>query len=296
MRRIDGRSAVWDVLHADRDRDPHYSLFSTPLLAFTPADHERINATLSTLILQREASVPPHRGYGGHRLVFSHDLSMLEWAGEPLRALFAPVIEVAKQVTTLSERCGHGGCRLIGMWSRWANVQRNGGANAAHHTRAVLGRRLYVDVGEVCPQETKGGELQIYDPRGCLPRMLAPYPQYSMTELHDAGTSISYTPTLRPMSAVSWLLFHAVNTYRGSHLASVSFNLDPVFTSGKLNGGQKIAIGQPEQLVLNRLQPFRSVVGHRLPTGSIFACKEQRSARGVRKNCWYGSGDSTAFK
>ncbi len=36
-------------------------LFSTPLLFFTPADHELINATLSELILQREASVPTHR-------------------------------------------------------------------------------------------------------------------------------------------------------------------------------------------------------------------------------------------
>ena len=36
-------------------------LFSTPLLVFTPADHTRINARLSTMILEREASVPAHR-------------------------------------------------------------------------------------------------------------------------------------------------------------------------------------------------------------------------------------------
>lgn len=36
-------------------------LFSTPLLVFTPAHHERINAELSQLILAREASVPRHR-------------------------------------------------------------------------------------------------------------------------------------------------------------------------------------------------------------------------------------------
>ncbi len=82
-------------------------LFSTPLLVFTPADHERINTRLSTLILERETSVPTHRDTEVVGWSSPHDLSMLEWAGEPLRDLFALVMEVAKQVTTLSQRCGH---------------------------------------------------------------------------------------------------------------------------------------------------------------------------------------------
>ena len=121
---------------------------------------------------------------------------MMDWAGSPLRELFAPVIEVAKQVTTLSDRCRHAARRPD--WEVvevWANVQRNGGTNAAHsHPGSFLAGVYYVDVGEVCSTLGKGGELQIYDPRGCLPRMLAPYLQYSMTELHDAGTSSSYSP------------------------------------------------------------------------------------------------------
>ncbi len=36
-------------------------LFSTPLLVFAPADQQRINARLSPLILEREASMPTHR-------------------------------------------------------------------------------------------------------------------------------------------------------------------------------------------------------------------------------------------
>lgn len=108
-------------------------LFSTPLLVFTPAGRERINAKLSTLILEREASLPTHRDAEVVGWSSPHDRSMLEWAGKPLRDLFAPVIEVAKQVTSLSQRCGHGSGRPDwDVVEVWANVQRNGGANAAH--------------------------------------------------------------------------------------------------------------------------------------------------------------------
>jgi uncharacterized protein (TIGR02466 family) len=172
---------------------------------------------------------------------------MLGWAGAPLRELFAPVIEVAKQVTTLSERCNHQGCRPD--WEVvevWANVQRTGGTNAAHsHPGSFWAGVYYVDVGEVCPTQQKGGELQIYDPRGCLPRMLAPYLQYSMTELHDAGTSISYTPAAGQCLLFPGWLFHAVNTYRGfAPRISVAFNLDPILRPGSLTAVRGGAPGE----------------------------------------------------
>jgi hypothetical protein len=108
-------------------------IFSTPLLVFTPASHKQINAELSQKILQREASVPTYSDYEVVGWSSPHDLTMLDWAGEPLRELFAPVIEVAKQVTAFSERSGHSACRpdwqVVEVWT---NVQRNGGSNAAH--------------------------------------------------------------------------------------------------------------------------------------------------------------------
>jgi uncharacterized protein (TIGR02466 family) len=222
-------------------------LFSTPLLVFTPADHERINAKLSALILERESSIPTHRDAEVVGWSSPHDLSMLEWAGEPLRDLFAPVMEVAKQVTTLSQRCDHGHERPDwDVVEVWANVQRNGGANSAHsHPGSFWAGVYYVDVGEVCSTQNKGGELQIYDPRGCLPRMLAPYLQYSMTELHDAGTSISYAPASGQCLLFPGWLFHAVTTYRGTApRISVAFNLDPILAPGMLNGAHKPAVSE----------------------------------------------------
>lgn len=216
-------------------------IFSTPLLVFTPAAHQQINAALSQLILQREASMPTYSD--GEVVGWSspHDLSMLDWAGGPLEELFGPVIEVAKQVTTFSERSGHSGCRP--NWQVvevWANVQRHGGSNAAHsHPGSFWAGVYYVDVGDVSSGKDRGGELQLYDPRGCLPCMLAPYLRYNMPELHDAGRNISFTPSTGQCVLFPGWLFHAVNTYRGQvPRISVAFNLDPVLTPWSPNGSR----------------------------------------------------------
>ena len=214
-------------------------IFSTPLLVFTPASHKRINAELSQKILEREASVPTYSDYEVVGWSSPHDLTMLDWAGEALRELFTPVIEVAKQVTAFSERSGHSSCRPDWQVVEvWANVQRMGGSNAAHsHPGSFWAGVYYVDVGDVSASGDHGGELQLYDPRGCLPRMLAPYLRYSMPELHDAGRNIAFTPSNGQCVLFPGWLFHAVTIYRGrGPRISVAFNLDPVLTQGVPNG------------------------------------------------------------
>ena len=209
-------------------------IFSTPLLVFTVAEHERINAELSRLILEREASQPTFSDYEVVGWSSPHDLSMLQWAEKPLKELFGPVIEVAKQVTEYSERTagqrsGHPDWQVVEVW---ANVQRKGGSNAAHpHPGSFWSGVYYVDIGDVGGQGQTGGELQLYDPRGCLPRMLAPYLRYSMPELHDAGRNISFVPSAGQCVLFPGWLFHAVNTYSGNRpRISVAFNLDPLLT------------------------------------------------------------------
>ena len=81
-------------------------IFSTPLVVFTVAEHAHLNADLARLILQREASEPTYSDYEVVGWSSPHDLSMLEWAGGPLKEFFGPVIEVAKQMTEFSERSG----------------------------------------------------------------------------------------------------------------------------------------------------------------------------------------------
>ncbi|MCE7976678.1 MAG: hypothetical protein DYH03_05895 [Nitrospira sp. NTP1] len=165
--------------------------------------------------------------------------------GEPLRELVVPVLEMAKQVTTVSQHCGPGTGRPDwNVVELWVNMQRNGSINAAHfHPGSFWAGVFYVDVGEVYSTKETGGELLMYDPRGCLPRMLAPYLQYSMPELHDAGTSISSAPVSVQCVRFPGWLFHAVNTYHGTApRISVAFNLDPVLAPGMMNGAHKHSV------------------------------------------------------
>jgi uncharacterized protein (TIGR02466 family) len=167
---------------------------------------------------------------------------MVDWAGQPLRELLTPVIEVATQVTAFSERSGRAECRPDWQVVEvWANVQRTGGSNLAHsHPGSFWAGVYYVDVGDVSAPGDHGGELQLYDPRGCLPRMLAPYLRYSMPELHDAGRNIAFKPSNGQCVLFPGWLFHAVTTYRGVQpRISVAFNLDPILQQGFPKGDRR---------------------------------------------------------
>ncbi len=207
-------------------------IFSTPLLAFMVPDHTAINETLRKAILDREASTPATQDYEVVGWSSPHDLSMLEWAGADLKRLFDPVVQVATQVTEYSDRVpGRSADRP--EWQIvevWANVQRKGGSNAVHpHPGSFWSGVYYVDVGDISDDGKHGGALQLFDPRGCLPRMLAPYLRYAVPELHDAGKNISFMPTAGQCVLFPGWLYHAVGIYTGvKPRISVAFNLDPV--------------------------------------------------------------------
>src|SRR5438093_3252686 len=193
-------------------------ILSTPLLVFTIPAYERLNPPLGRAILEREAATPAYADYEVVGWSSPHDLSILEWAGPALKGLFDPVIQVATQVTEFSERApDRSGSRPDWqLVEAWANVQRKGGSNAAHpHPGTFWSGVYYVDVGDISSDGKCGGDLLLFDPRGCLPRMLAPYLRYSMPELHDAGRNSWFTPTAGQCGMFPGSLFHAVATSAG---------------------------------------------------------------------------------
>ncbi|MGH7230672.1 MAG: TIGR02466 family protein [Nitrospiraceae bacterium] len=207
-------------------------IFSTPFLVFPIPGCERINQELRHAILQREASAPTHMDREVVGWSSPHDLSILEWAGHALKGLFEFIIEVAAQATEFSEQAAHHNITRP-RWrvaEIWANVQRKGGSNAAHaHPGTFWSGVYYVDVGDISSDSPCGGDLQLLDPRGCLPKMLAPYLRYAMPELRDAGASISFHPEAGQCVMFPGWLSHAVATYTGNApRISVAFNLDPL--------------------------------------------------------------------
>ncbi|HJU06664.1 MAG TPA: TIGR02466 family protein [Nitrospiraceae bacterium] len=207
-------------------------IFSTPLLVFSIPGCEHINMELRRAILERETSTPTHTDHEVVGWSSPHDLSMLDWAGVALKGLLEFIVEVAAQATEFSEQTPHRNVTRPGwqVAELWANVQRKGGSNAAHpHPGTFWSGVYYVDVGDVSTDSTRGGELKLFDPRGCLPKMLAPYLRYSMPELYDAGTSISFYPQAGQCVMFPGWLSHAVATYTGdAPRISVAFNLDPL--------------------------------------------------------------------
>ncbi len=207
-------------------------IFSTPLLVFTIPDHDRINKALREKILEREASRPPEADHEVVGWSSPHDMSMMEWAGKAMEDLLSPVIEVATQATEFSERAP----ALTSAQPRWqvvetwANVQRKGGSNAVHPHPGTFWSGVYdVDAGDISREGGCGGELQLFDPRGCLPVMLAPFLRYTVPELHDAGKSISFTPEAGKCVLFPGWLSHSVSLYKGEQpRISIAFNLDPL--------------------------------------------------------------------
>ena len=76
-------------------------IFATPLLVFSIPDAGRINAELKQAVLTREASEPTYHDREVIGWSSPHDMSMMEWAGGPLKTLFEYVIQVATQATEL---------------------------------------------------------------------------------------------------------------------------------------------------------------------------------------------------
>ena len=207
-------------------------IFSTPLLVFTVPGHERVNQELRSKILEREATHPAEADHEVVGWSSPHDMSMMTWAGKIMEDLLTPVIEVATRATEFSERAP----ALTGKQPRWqvvetwANVQHKGGTNAVHpHPGTFWSGVYYVDVGDIAKDGGVGGELQLFDPRGCLPTMLAPFLRYAVRELYDAGKSISLTPEAGTCVLFPGWLSHSVALYRGEQpRISVAFNLDPL--------------------------------------------------------------------
>src|SRR5262249_46580948 len=107
----------------------------------------------------------------------------------------------------------------------WANINRSGHGNEFHwHRGAYWSGVYYVDDGGIDADEALGGELELMDPRGPVPTMIAPHLGFAMPG------GLSSTWRVRPKAGrlvmfPAWLM-HQVRPYRGtSQRISIAFNL-----------------------------------------------------------------------
>ncbi len=197
-------------------------LFSTPLVMAELPAAAKINAALTTTILERAESDPgtQHSNLGGWQSTWD----MQDWGGPPLRKILTAARSLADSMTVSRE-----GKPAKVHWkiNCWANINRRGEANEFHtHPGAFWSGGYYVDDGGIGENPSLGGAFEVQDPRGVAPAMYAPM----LTFAGPGGASLGASYTLQPHSGMiilfpSWLQ-HAVRPYRGQKMRiSIAFNL-----------------------------------------------------------------------
>jgi uncharacterized protein (TIGR02466 family) len=196
------------------------SLFPTPLISSRLADAEAINPGLAALIHERAATHPSvsRSNSGGWQ---SGD-DFADWSGERGAAVLGGARELADSCTAVFHEDQLVRPEIPWRLNAWANLNRTGDSNEAHsHPGSFWSGVYYVDAGE----PDCGGELELFDPRGVVPNMYAPWLKMAVTGCVAAGLATLVQPrTGHFLLFPSWLL-HAVRPYRGARARlSIAFN------------------------------------------------------------------------
>lgn len=171
------------------------SMFPTPVCVhFLPVAQE-VNAELRPLILEKmnaNGASTEQRGQGWRS---SADLA--EWGGAPVQTLFRVLRELADGVTALRN-----GARVNLEWKFEASAlvrQKGDFAQLLARPGAMWSGIYFVDDGYAkSDDEALGGELELADPRGPVPAMMAP--QYGFRI--PGGVSAGQTETIRPATGM----------------------------------------------------------------------------------------------
>ena len=106
------------------------------------------------------------------------------WSGPAGASLVAAAVALANSVTALQGETGVTRVALNWKINAWANVNRDGHGNAAHHHPGCFWSCVYwLQTGEA----GEGGEFEIQDPRGILPGFVAPDLALRLARLFERG-------------------------------------------------------------------------------------------------------------
>jgi len=215
-------TAPFDLSLSKDQFDPQFR-FATPFVVAPLNAPEPLNAALRDVILDRAASHPSTQvsNHGG----WQSDTAFAEWSGPAGKALLAIACKLADSLTAVQTPEGLVAGAPAWQVNAWANLNRAGDSNRAHHHPAAFWSGVYwVDVG---PEgDSSGGEFEMHDPRGVLPAFYAPRLRYALAGCLSAGGQDFFTPTAGVLALFPSWLVHAVRPYTGpGERISIAFNL-----------------------------------------------------------------------
>ena len=201
-------------------------IFATPFVkaSFDPAKSETLNQELSELIMrkateERGVSISNSRGW-------QSDDKLLEWGGQPVTTLLDALRVFLNQITMCAD--GKEFKRIPIDWriNGWANINHEGDANVPHvHPGAYWSIVYYVATPKGGGEKGEKGELELFDPRGMMPLLLAPHLSFAIDQYQHAGSSQFYEPKEGQCIIFPSWLRHGVRPFRekGTRI-SLAFN------------------------------------------------------------------------
>jgi hypothetical protein len=174
------------------------SMFPTPVCVhFLPIAQE-VNAELRPLILDKMGA---NGGGDARGQGWRSPADFEEWGGSPVQTLFRVLRELADNVTALRS-----GARVNLDWKIAACAavrQKSDYAGTAARPGAVWSGIYFVDDGYAkSDDETLCGEVELADPRGPLPAMVAPQFGFRI----PGGVTAGQVETIRPQTGM--ILLH----------------------------------------------------------------------------------------
>ncbi len=200
-------------------------LFATPLvISELPSDIvDGLNPLLKTLVLERAQShasvhISNHGGW-------QSDDRIQEWGGEPVGILLNCIRQLLMQITLYVEGSTFNRGNIDWQINGWANVNRKNDLNIPHvHPGAYWSAVYYVAVDQ-SNDGPKGGELELFDPRGSLPKMYCPILSMGIQGYTTAGNSEIHRPKTGQCIVFPAWLAHSVKPYMGDETRiSLAFN------------------------------------------------------------------------
>lgn len=199
-------------------------LFPTPLVvaSFAPEEVARLNEQLEQMVLKKSAESEgvTISNEGG----WQSDDQILQWGGPPVQTVMKALKELLGQITLHMEGTDLQRVNVDWRINGWANINRKGHSNAPHtHPGAYWSAVYYVRTDNDAPE--KGGELELYDPRGVMPILYCPKLRFGIQGYISAGVSELHAPKAgQCLIFPSWLT-HAVRAYTGDATRiSLAFN------------------------------------------------------------------------
>lgn len=198
-------------------------LFPTPLISARLMDHETLDAALTETILARERV---ERGVVVSNQGGWHSGEFLSWCGAAGLAVLDAARALVDHMTVMQRGEAFVPATVGWFVTAWANVNRTGHGNRPHgHPAAYWSGIYWVDDGGVADDPSLGGMLELADPRGIMPAMVAPHLRCAIEACRSEGQGQSVTPQAGTLILFPSWLIHSVTPYVGRRARiSIAFN------------------------------------------------------------------------